>query len=145
MANENTGYIRIKGYLTEHEIEYLERKNVDIGRAMVKVIKHYIKKEDDKESEERLSKRKMEVNNPIKEFLERTLVRTNNYYDTTPLMDIYDIYANHCLLCNLKPYTKQGLRKKLEESGYAYTTAGGNRMVFRFVRFKTNEDLEWEI
>jgi hypothetical protein len=145
MVNENTSYVRVKNYLTEYESNYLEHINVDTALAMAKVIKHYIKIQNGKKIIDNGKKTNKDNNEDLKQFLIASLTKTGNYQDTIRLMDIYAVYLDYCELHGMKVKTKQGLRKELENNGYVYTKAGGNRMVFRFVRLKTNEDKEWEL
>jgi len=145
MVNDNTSYIRVKNYLTEHETNYLEHINVDMAKAMAKVIKHYIEIHDGKKDRDNDGGPKRKYGEDLKKFFLVGLLKTSNYYDTIPLMGIYAIYLDYCELHGITVKTKQGLRKELEANGYVYTKAGGNRMVFRFVRLKTNEDKEWEL
>ena len=145
MVNENTSYVRVKNYLTEYESNYLEHINVDTALAMAKVIKHYIKIQNGKKTIDNGKKTNKDNNEDLKQFLIASLTKTGNYQDTIRLMDIYAVYLDYCELHGMKVKTKQDLRKELENNGYVYTKAGGNRMVFRFVRLKTNEDKEWEL
>jgi hypothetical protein len=225
MIDTNPSYIKIKTHLTEKEVLFLERINIDVGKAMVKVIKHYIKKEEMqyaaenfgreggvrinkinqikeildnyliktsmKEdyillkdlysiySEEIISENKIPLSRQrfrkeaekqnylftsiggkgvgvigvrfkrmetiVDKTLEMYLVRTSNYQDTLDLKNIYGKYTHNCALNDVSPYTKQKLRRGLEGRGYDYAKVGGNRMAFRFVRLKTNEDEEWEL
>jgi len=75
--------------------------------------------------------------NPVALFISERVTPTKEYKDTVELSDAYSLYRDWAIGANLsKVGTKQQFRSAMEDMDIVYSTAGGNRKVFRFVKIK---------
>ena len=81
----------------------------------------------------------------FKDFLDCNLERTNNKKDFETLNDLCKSYRHYCGTVKEKSVGKLEFRKLMEEKDFIYSKASGNVNVFRYVKFKTDEDEEWEL
>jgi len=120
--------------LTNKEIRMLTWVDKDPSEAVSKMIREY----------------KTKLNSPediqtLIGFLDKELERTGDRKDTIRLKELYSAYFEYCGEVKEKPYKKNEFRRFTQDRDFEYGLVSGNINVFRGVRFKTNEDEEWEL
>ena len=108
----------------------------------------------DKDPSEAVSKMIGEYKNKVKStrdiqtlisFLTNELEKTGNRKDIISLKQMYDSYEQYCIDLKEKPYPKSTFRRFTQDRDFEYGLVSGNINVFKGVKFKTNEDKEWEL
>ena len=120
--------------LTSKEIRILSWVDKDLSEAVSKMIGEY--------------KNKVKSTRDIQtliSFLTNELETTGNRKDIISLKELYYSYYDYCLNLKEKPYKKNEFRRFTQDRDFEYGLVSGNINVFRGVRFKTNEDEEWEL
>ena len=120
--------------LTNKEIRMLTWIDKDPSEAVSKMIREY----------------KTKLNSPediqtLIGFLDKELERTGDRKDTIRLKELYSAYFEYCGEVKEKAYKKKEFRRFTQDRDFEYSLVSGNINVFRGVRFKTNEDEEWEL
>ncbi len=76
----------------------------------------------------------LHASNPVALFISEKINHTNVYEDTVSLGDAYSTFTEWAMNNSIKKIgTKQDFRAAMEDMDIAYTKAGGNKNVFRFV------------
>ena len=120
--------------LTSKEIRILSWVDKDLSEAVSKMIGEY--------------KNKVKSTRDIQtliSFLTNELETTGNRKDIISLKELYYSYYDYCLNLKEKPYKKNEFRRFTQDRDFEYGLVSGNINVFKGVRFKTNEDEEWEL
>lgn len=116
------------------QLKFLTNIDNDPSNAVIKLLKRYKKSVGNKATLE-----------TFKDFLDFSLERTNSKKDFETLTDLCDSYRCYCGTVKEEPIGKLEFRRLMEENDFTYSKAGGNVNVFRYIKFKTDEDLEWEL
>jgi len=120
--------------LTNKEIRILSWVDKDLSEAVSKMIREYKNKVN--------STRDIQT---LISFLTNELETTGNRKDIISLKELYYSYYDYCLNLKEKPYPKSAFRRFTQDRDFEYGLVSGNINVFKGVRFKTNEDKEWEL
>jgi len=120
--------------LNEEEYDALNSYRCHINDKIKEILKTHI------------SIRRLSNHSRLEDFIFDKLYKTKNYSDFVTLAETYITYTDWCKVNgDITLITKQQFRAGMQDKDMVSSKAGGNRMVFRFVRLKTNEDEEWEL
>ena len=119
--------------LTEKELEYIR----SLGRTPTEAVKSMISLLKERTENTRSA--------TVTNYVSDRLSRTGEYSDRIPFKEAYEDYLQYCSRKGYQVVIKKEFSSILESCGIPRQVIGGNRNVFIFVKFKTNEDEEWEL
>ena len=119
--------------LTKTELEYIRL----LGRTPTEAIKSMISLLKERSKDARPA--------TVTRYISDRLYRTGDHSGKVSFKRAYEDYLEYCATMGSQVVTKKEFSNILESCGIPRRVIGGNRNVFMFVEFKTNEDEEWEL
>jgi len=117
--------------ITKHEMEYFK----SMGNSPSESIKNMIAllKEKSKDA----------ISATVTNYISDRLSRIADCHSRIGFKEAYEDYLEYCSRTGSQVVIKKEFSGIMESCGIPRQVIGGNRNVFMFVEFKTNEDEEW--